>query len=58
MYQRLWLMQDGTIADKLLAVKKSLYQVFGNRLVALYQDVEWLPQSTDLTPCDFFFRAI
>ena len=58
MYQRLWLMQDGTIADKLLAVKKKLVPSFCNRLVALYQDVEWLPQSTDLTSCDFFFRAI
>lgn len=58
MYQRLWLMQDGTIADKLLAVKKKFVPSSCNRLVALYQDVEWLPQSTDLTPCDFFFRAI
>ena len=37
-----------------MAQRQRLAQVFGNRVVALYHDVEWPPRSVDLTPFDLF----
>ena len=42
-------MQDVAPAQKLLAVIQRMGQVFGNRVVALYHDVEEPPQSSYLT---------
>lgn len=40
MFQRLWWMQDEARAHKRLVERQRLEQVFGNRVVALYHDVE------------------
>ena len=48
-FQHLWGMQDAAPAQKLLAVIQRMGQVFGNRVVALYHDVEEPPQSSYLT---------
>ena len=53
-FRRLWWVQDGAPAHRLVAVKKRLAEVFGNRVIALYHDVDWPPESLDLTSCDFF----
>ena len=52
-FRCLWWAQDGAPADRLVAVRNRLAEVFGNRVIALYHDVEWPPRSPDLT-CDFF----
>ena len=47
-------MQDGGPVHKLLAIRQILAKVFGNQVAALYNDVEWPPQSPDLNPYNFF----
>ena len=37
-----------------IVVRNRLHELFGNRIVALHEDIEWPPRSPDLTPCDFF----
>ena len=34
-------------------VRDRLRELFGHRVIALYEDVEWPPRSPDLTPYDF-----
>ena len=53
MFQHLWWMQDGAPAHKVLAVRQRLAKVFGNRVVALYHDVEWPPRSPNLISWGF-----
>ena len=53
-FRNLWWVQDGAPAHRLITVRDRLRELFGNRVIALYQDVEWPPKSSDLTPCDFF----
>jgi hypothetical protein len=31
-----------------------LRELFGDRVIALNHDVEWVPRTLNLTPCDFF----
>jgi hypothetical protein len=46
----LWWVQDGAPAHRCLGS-----QAFGNdHVVGFSHNVEWLPRSPDLTPCDFF----
>ena len=44
----------GAPAHRLVAVRERLRELFGQRVIALYHNVEWSPRSPDLTPCDFF----
>lgn len=53
-FRNLWWVQDGAPAHRLIAVRDRLRELFGHRVIALYEDVEWPPRSPDLTPCDFF----
>ena len=53
-FRNLWWVQDGTPAHRLVAVRERLRELFGQRVIALYHNVEWSPRSPDLTPCDFF----
>lgn len=53
-FRNLWWVQDGAPAHRLIAVRDRLRELFGQRVVALYHNVEWPPRSPDLTPCDFF----
>ena len=41
-------------AHRLSAVRERLRELFGQRVIALYHNVEWPPRSPDLTPYDFF----
>ena len=47
-------MQDGAPAHRLITVHDRLSELFGHRVIALYEDVVWPPRSADVTPCDFF----
>ena len=53
-FRNLWWVQDGAPAHRLVAVRERLRELFGQRVIALYHNVEWSPRSPDLTPCDFF----
>ena len=53
-FRNLWWVQDGAQAHRLIAVRDRLRELFGHRVIALYEDVEWPPRSPDLIPCDFF----
>ena len=54
MFRYLWWAQDGAPCHRLIAVRNRLRELFGDRVIALYHEREWLPRSPDLTPCDFF----
>ena len=49
-----WWAQDGAPAHRRRIVTDRLQQLFGNRVIALNEEVEWPPRSPDLTPLDFF----
>lgn len=53
-FRRVWWAQDGAPAHRLIAVRNRLAELFGNRVIALFHQVEWPARSPDLTPCDFF----
>jgi uncharacterized protein (UPF0248 family) len=54
-WEGLFRAQDGAPVHRLVQVRGSLNEVFGNNcVVGLRHDVEWPPRSLDLTPCDFF----
>ena len=53
-FRRVWWAQDGAPPHRLVAVRQRLAELFGNRVIAVYNEVEWPPRSPDLTPCDFF----
>ena len=45
---------DGAPCQWLLAVLAKLNQLFGERILSLYNKTEWLPRSPDLTPVIFY----
>lgn len=51
---RLWWMQDGAPAHRLIRVRDRLHELFPRRVVGLGHAREWPPRSPDLTPLDFF----
>ena len=53
-FRHLWWAQDGAPAHRRRIVTDRLQQLFGNRVIALNEEVEWPPRSPDLTPLDFF----
>ena len=53
-FRHLWWAQDGAPAHRRRIVTDCLQQLFGNRVIALNEEVEWPPRSLDLTPLDFF----
>ena len=53
-FLRLWWAQDGTLCHGLLAVRGRQNQLFGKRVLSLYNNTEWPPRYPDLTSCDFF----
>lgn len=52
--RHLWWAQDGAPPHRRRTVTDRLRELFGNRVIALNQPVEWPPRSPDLTPLDFF----
>ena len=53
-FQRLWSSHDGAPCQWLLAVLAKLNQLFGERILSLYNKTEWLPRSPDLIPVIFY----
>ena len=53
-FQRLWWAQDGAPCHRTREVTDRLTELFGGRVIALRQAVEWPPRSPDLTPLDYF----
>lgn len=53
-FQRLWCIQGGASAHRLCETDNALLGYFQNRVISLNCGVKWLPQSPELTPCDFF----
>ena len=53
-FRHLWWAQDGAPPHRSRVVMARLQELFGDRIVALNQPVEWPPRSPDLTPLDFF----
>ena len=47
-------MQDGAPAHRTPAVKELLREVFGNRVIAKEDAIEWPSRSPDFTLCCFF----
>ena len=45
-------------AHKQRVVTNRLHELFGNRLIALNEAVEWPLRSPDLTPLDFFLAGL
>ena len=56
-FRHLWWAQDGAPPHRGRDVMARLQELFGDRIVALNQPVEWPPRSPDLTPLDFFLKA-
>ena len=53
-FRRLWLVQNGAPAHQRVAVRDRLRELFADRVIAIYNEIEWPPRPADLTPCDFF----
>ena len=53
-FQLLWWAQDDAPCHGLLAAHVRLNHLFGERVLSLHNNNEWLPRSPDLNPCDFF----
>ena len=53
-FQYLWWFQDRAPAHRLKVVRHKLHEMFANRVVIFYHEVEWPPRSFDMTHCDFF----
>ena len=49
-FRNLWWVQDGAPAHRLVAVRERLRELFGQRVFALYHNVEWPPRSPDSYP--------
>ena len=60
-FRHLWWAQDGAPLHRSRDVMARLQELFGDRIVALNQPVEWPPRSPDLTPwtssCGGTFKA-
>ena len=56
-FKHLWCAHDDTRPHRGTDVMARLQELFGDRIVALNQPVEWPPRSPDLTPLDFFLKA-
>ena len=54
-FQRAWRAQDGALPHRRRVVTEHFAELFGDRVIALNHQVEWPPQSPNLTPFDFFF---
>ena len=48
-----WFQQDGAPPHTARATREFLRMQFPERLISLYEDIEWPPYSPDLTPPDF-----
>ena len=55
MFQRLWWVQDGAPAHRLVEMTVRLREIFGNRVVGINHDVQWPVRSPEMTPCDIFY---
>ena len=53
-FRHIWWARDGAPAHRTRIVMTRLRELFGNRIIALNEPVEWPRRSPDLTPLDFF----
>ena len=52
---RVWFQQDGAGSHTARATRRHLNDIFGNRTIGKYLDINFPPRSPDLSPLDFFF---